>query len=156
MKYAQTKRILNQLVIDLTQAHELVRQHHWYMRGQGFLTLHPYLDPVMDELDHELDDVAERLITLDGSPVASLAEVAQNSNIDCQVAKWDLTIKDRFSAIVAGMRILEHEYEQGIEVSDQEGDYSTNDMLTGFHTEIEKLIWMMQAELGAAPAIDQD
>ena len=81
MKYPKTKETLNQLVADLIQMHMVVNQHHWYMRGSRFLKLHPYLDDVMAELANQLDHVAERLVTLDGSPVSTLSEIAENLGI---------------------------------------------------------------------------
>lgn len=155
MKYSETKEILNQLVADLSQLHMVVHQHHWYMRGSRFLTLHPYLDEVMDELDSQLDFVAERLVTLDGSPVSTLSEIAKMTKIPDEKGNWDETIDERYAKIIDGYRYLDKLYEKGIEVSDKEGDASTNDMLTGFHTVIEKRIWMMSAELGKAPNIDR-
>ncbi|WP_290065451.1 Dps family protein [Lactobacillus intestinalis] len=155
MKYSETKEILNQLVADLSQLHMVVHQHHWYMRGSRFLTLHPYLDEVMDELDSQLDFVAERLVTLDGSPVSTLSEIAKMTKIPDEKGNWDETIDERYAKIIDGYRYLDKLYEKGIEVSDKEGDASTNDMLTGFHTAIEKRIWMMSAELGTAPNIDR-
>lgn len=155
MKYSETKEILNQLVADLSQLHMVVHQHHWYMRGSRFLTLHLYLDEVMDELDSQLDFVAERLVTLDGSPVSTLSEIAKMTKIPDEKGNWDETIDERYAKIIDGYRYLDKLYEKGIEVSDKEGDASTNDMLTGFHTAIEKRIWMMSAELGKAPNIDR-
>lgn len=155
MKYSETKEILNQLVADLSQLHMVVHQHHWYMRGSRFLTLHPYLDEVMDELDSQLDFVAERLVTLDGSPVSTLSEIAEKTKIPDEKGNWDETIDERYAKIIDGYRYLDRLYEKGIEVSDKEGDASTNDMLTGFHTAVEKRIWMMSAELGKAPNIDR-
>ncbi|WP_279035295.1 Dps family protein [Lactobacillus intestinalis] len=155
MKYSETKEILNQLVADLSQLHMVVHQHHWYMRGSRFLTLHPYLDEVMDELDSQLDFVAERLVTLDGSPVSTLSEIAEKTKIPDEKGNWDETIDERYAKIIDGYRYLDKLYEKGIEVSDKEGDASTNDMLTGFHTAVEKRIWMMSAELGKAPDIDR-
>lgn len=155
MKYSETKEILNQLVADLSQLHMVVHQHHWYMRGNRFLTLHPYLDEVMDELDSQLDFVAERLVTLDGSPVSTLSEIAEKTKIPDEKGNWDETIDERYAKIIDGYRYLDRLYEKGIEVSDKEGDASTNDMLTGFHTAVEKRIWMMSAELGKASNIDR-
>lgn len=155
MKYSETKEILNQLVADLSQLHMVVHQHHWYMRGNRFLTLHPYLDEVMDELDSQLDFVAERLVTLDGSPVSTLSEIAEKTKIPDEKGNWDETIDERYAKIIDDYRYLDRLYEKGIEVSDKEGDASTNDMLTGFHTAVEKRIWMMSAELGKAPNIDR-
>ena len=37
----KTKAVLNQAVADLSVAASIVHQVHWYMRGPGFLYLHP-------------------------------------------------------------------------------------------------------------------
>ena len=155
MKYSETKEILNQLVADLSQLHMVVHQHHWYMRGSRFLTLHTNHYEVIDQLDSQRDFVAERLVTLDGSPVSTLSEIAKMTKIPDEKGNWDETIDERYAKIIDGYRYLDKLYEKGIEVSDKEGDASTNDMLTGFHTAIEKRIWMMSAELGKAPNIDR-
>ena len=154
MKYPKTKEVLNQLVADLTQMHMIVHQHHWYMRGNRFLKLHPYLDDVMDELADQLDQVSERLIALDGAPVSTLSEIAAKTKIKDEKGNWNETIDERYGKIVDGYHYLDDLYQKGLEVSDEEGDYSTNDMFTGFHTAIEKRIWMMSAEINKAPNID--
>ncbi|WP_349626502.1 ferritin-like domain-containing protein, partial [Lactiplantibacillus plantarum] len=54
-----------------------------------------------------------------------------------------------------GYRYLEDLYQHGIEVSDVEKDFSTQDIFIGLKTAIEKKIWMIQAELGSAPEVDE-
>ena len=90
MKFEQTKEVLNQLVADLSQMAMVVHQTHWYMRGPGFLTLHPMMDDFMDDLNDQLDVISERLITLDGSPYSTLREMADNTQIPDESATWDL------------------------------------------------------------------
>ena len=51
-------------------------------------------------------------------------------------------------------RYLADLYQQGIEVSDEEKDFSTQDIFIGFKTATEKRLWMIQAELGKAPERD--
>lgn len=155
MKYPKTKEILNQAVADTTQLMMVVRQQHWYMRGPEFLKLHPYLDKVMDELDEQRDLISERLITIDGSPYSSLQEVLDHTKIEAHPGEWGISTRERFATIIADYRYLEHLYEEGIKVSDEEGDYGSNDILTSCHTDIEKRIWMMQAQIGKAPKIDE-
>ncbi|MDF7639228.1 DNA starvation/stationary phase protection protein [Lactobacillus sp. ESL0791] len=156
MKYPKTKEVLNQLVADLTQMHMIVHQHHWYMRGNRFLKLHPYLDKVMDELSGQIDEIAERLIALDGDPVSTLSDIAKMTKIKDEEPNWNETIDERYAKIVDGYHYLERLYQKGLEVSDEEGDYSTNDMFTGFHTAIQKRIWMMSAEINKAPNNDPE
>ena len=59
----KTKAVLNQAVADLSVAASIVHQVHWYMRGPGFLYLHPKMDELMDSLNAHLDVISERLIT---------------------------------------------------------------------------------------------
>ncbi|HFC9197387.1 TPA: DNA starvation/stationary phase protection protein [Enterococcus faecium] len=154
MKFEQTKEVLNQLVADLSQMAMVVHQTHWYMRGPGFLTLHPMMDDFMDDLNDQLDVISERLITLDGSPYSTLKEMAENTKIPDEIGNWDRTISERLATLGEGYRYLADLYQKGIEVSGEEGDDPTQDIFIGFKTDTEKRIWMIQAYLGEAPQID--
>jgi starvation-inducible DNA-binding protein len=148
MRYEKTKEILNQLVADLSQFSVVIHQTHWYMRGPEFLTLHPLMDEFMDEINDQLDVISERLITLDGAPYSTLQEFADNTGIKDEVGTYDRTIPERMEKLVEGYRYLSDLYKEGIEVSGEEGDDSTQDIFTGFNTDVEKKIWMIQAKLG--------
>jgi len=108
----------------------------------------------MDDLNEQLDEVSERLITLDGSPYSTLREMAEHTQIPDEVGNWDRTIPERLATLVEGYRYLADLYQKGIEVSGEEGDDPTQDIFIGFKTAIEKRIWMIQAHLGEAPLID--
>ncbi|MCR1900498.1 Dps family protein [Ligilactobacillus apodemi] len=155
MKYGETKKVLNQLVADLSQMSMVIHQTHWYMRGTNFLKLHPLMDQFMDEINDQLDVISERLIILDGAPYSTLREMTEHTGIKDEPGSYDKTIAEHLSKLLAGYRYLEELYQKGIEVSDKEKDYSTQDIFIGFKTEIEKKIWMVSAELGQAPGIDK-
>lgn len=154
MKYAKTKEVLNQLVADLSQMSMVIHQTHWYMRGEGFLTLHPMMDDFMDDVNDQLDVVSERLITLDGAPYSTLQEMADHTEITDEPGNWDHSMQERLATLVKDYRYLADLYQKGIEVSGEEGDDATQDIFIGFKTATEKRIWMIQAHLGKAPEID--
>ena len=120
----KTKAILNQVVADLYTAHIALHQVHWYMRGAGFMVWHPKMDEYMETLDTTLDEVSERLITLE-----SLARVIEI------------------------FRYLTGLYQEALDVTDQEGDDVTNDIFVGAKADLEKTIWMLTAEIGQAPGL---
>ena len=128
MKYTKTKAVLNQLVADLSQMSMIIHQTHWYMRGPNFLKLHPLMDEFMEEIDSQLDVISERLIALDGSPYSTLKEMAENTKIQDWPGEWDKTTPERLAHLVDGYRYLEDLYQHGIEVSDVEKDFSTQDI----------------------------
>lgn len=154
MKYPKTKVVLNQAVADLSALSALIHQIHWYMRGENFLKLHPKMDTYMDNVNAELDEISERLITLDGSPYSTLQEFADNTKIKLETADWNKTTKERFTELVEAFFYMSELCQEGINVADEEGDAVTSGIFTDTKGNFEKLIWMIQAELGLAPGID--
>ena len=155
MKYEKTKAVLNQAVADLSQLSALIHQTHWYMRGQGFLTQHPKMDSYRDAVEEQLDEISERLITLDGAPYSTLQEFAEHSKITLKPTTYNVSTKDRFEAIVTAFRYMLSLYQEGLDASSDEGDDVTNDIFVDGKAWFEKTIWMLQAELGLAPEIDK-
>ncbi|MFD1430686.1 Dps family protein [Lacticaseibacillus mingshuiensis] len=154
MSYSQTKLVLNQLVADLSALAVHVHQVHWYMRGPNFLKLHPLMDKYMDELNDQLDVVSERLITLDGSPYASLKEFADHTTMADEPGEWGVATPERLRGLATAYSRLADTYQRGIDVSGDEHDDVSQDIFIGFKGDIEKKIWMLKAELNEAPGID--
>lgn len=153
MKSIKTKEILNQAVADLSQFSVIIHQAHWYMRGSRFLTLHPKMDEFMDGINDHLDVVAERLITIGGSPYSTLKEFAEHTNISDEVGTYDKTMEERLSILLEGYHYLRNLCAEAIEVTDEENDHVTQDIFIGIKADLEKTIWMLHAELGTAPGL---
>ena len=45
---------------------------HWYIKGKGFFTLHAKLEELYNATATTIDEVAERMLMIGASPVASL------------------------------------------------------------------------------------
>ena len=88
-----SKAVLNQAVADLSVAHSILHQVHWYMRGRGFMTWHPKMDDYMEEIDGYLDEMSERLITLGGAPFSTLKEFSENSQLKEVPGDYNVTIE---------------------------------------------------------------
>ena len=96
----KTKAVLNQAVADLSVAASIVHQVHWYMRGPGFLYLHPKMDELMDSLNAHLDDISERLITIGGEPYSTLVEFSSNSGLTETTGTFDKSMSDQIQLLV--------------------------------------------------------
>ena len=138
----KTKAVLNQAVADLSVAASIVHQVHWYMRGPGFLYLHPKMDELMDSLNAHLDVISERLITIGGEPYSTLVEFSSNSGLT-----------DQIQLLVDTYKYLSVLFQVGLDITDEEGDAPSNDIFTAAKSEIDKTIWMLTAELGQAPGL---
>ena len=105
----------------------------------------------MEELADQQDEVAERLIEINGSPISTYEEVLALTKIPDRKGNWELSMDERLELILQAYKQLRDDYEEGIKFTAEEGDDSTNDMLIGLHTAIEKRIWIIAAELGERP-----
>ena len=149
---AKTKEVLNQAVADLYVAHIALHQVHWYMRGRGFQVWHPKMDEYMDSLDGYLDEISERLITLDGKPYSTLTEFLQHSEIEEEVGEFR-NVEESLERVLEIYRYLITLFQKALDVTDEEGDDVTNDIFVGAQADLEKTVWMLAAELGQAPGL---
>lgn len=154
MSKEKTKAILNQAVADLSQFSVVIHQTHWYMRGTGFLNNHPKMDEYMDDINARVDVMAERLITIGGSPFSTLEEFAKNTKIKDEPGTYDKDMKSRFETLLSGYHYLRNLCADAIDITEEEKDLVTQDIFIDMKGDLEKTIWMLHAELGTTPNLD--
>ncbi|UQF71311.1 DNA starvation/stationary phase protection protein [Vagococcus lutrae] len=153
MNVEQTKKVLNQMVADLSQFSVMIHQAHWYMRGSEFLTLHPQMDEYMDEVDGFLDEVAERLITIGGAPYSTLKEFAEHTKLEDKPGSYDVSMNEHIETLINGYRYLQKLALEGIHAAGDEEDHVTEDLFIEIKGAVEKNIWMLTAKLNRAPEL---
>ncbi|KRK40416.1 Dps family protein [Loigolactobacillus bifermentans] len=150
--FPRTKDHLNQIIADLSQIMVNVHQTHWYMRGPEFFKLHPKMDEFMAAFDDQLDQTAERLIAIGGSPYSTVAEFTAHTGLPEEVVTFgQYALPDYMHRLVKQFEYLRDVYQTGIEITDDEKDFSTQDMLIAFKTDVDKDIWMIKAFLDQGP-----
>lgn len=149
----KTKKVLNQAVADLSVFASKIHQAHWYMRGPQFLNMHPKMDEYMDEINAHLDQIAERLIIIGGSPYSTLPEFSDNSKLKEKEGDFKVSMEDHVKMLIEGYTHLDELYQQGIDAAGEDGDAVTEDLFTSLKEPVQKNIWMLNAVLGKAPGI---
>ena len=56
-----------------------LHNYHWYVKGHQFFTLHAKFEELYNEATAHMDEIAERILTLGGDPVATLKEHLEQS-----------------------------------------------------------------------------
>src|SRR5699024_12725327 len=51
-----------------------LHNYHWYVKGHQFFTLHNKVEELYNEATSHMDEIAERILTLDGDYVDTLKE----------------------------------------------------------------------------------
>ncbi len=118
---------------------------HWNVVGPNFIAVHTMLDPQVDAVRLMVDETAERIATLGGSPIGTPgALVARRSWDDYSVGRDDaLAHLGALDVVYAGV-IAAHR--DAIEQTD-EPDPVTQDMLIGQAAQLEQFHWFVRAHL---------
>lgn len=134
---------LQQLLADFQVYYTNLRGFHWEIKGRGFFVLHEKFESMYDDAAAKIDEIAERILTLGGTPenkfseylkVARIAEVSGVSRSSEAVENVLATYKH----FIAEERKL-------IDLANEANDAVTADLLTGYLKEQEKLVWMLVA-----------
>jgi len=123
-----------------------LHNYHWYVKGHQFFTLHAKFEELYNEATMHMDEIAERVLTLGGDPVATLKE-----HLDLSVVK-EASGKEKsdqmVSTIVADFDNIMKSLKTGMEEAAKIGDDMTEDLLNAVYQSIEKHQWMLNAFLG--------
>ncbi|WP_025729354.1 Dps family protein [Atopobacter phocae] len=124
-----------------------LHQHHFYVKGPNFLALHEAFETLYDEVTAHYDEIAERLMMLDGKPYGMMAKYLEESIIS-EAPYVEKSDKEMLREIVEDLRLFTKHFEEAIELSGELGDSVTEDLYIGYKTSFDKHIWMYQARLG--------
>lgn len=136
---------LNLFLSDIQVFYMNVRGFHWNITGKSFFKLHEKFEELYDDLNEKADEVAERILMLEGKPVHAfseylkMAEIQEKTNVTTDVE----TIKE----VVAGLLVLLKQEREIAVLAADNGDEGTVDMVTGYISGQEKMIWMLNAFL---------
>lgn len=139
-------KVLNQQVANWTVAFTKLHNFHWYVKGPNFFSLHTKFEELYDEASQYIDDLAERILAVDGNPVGTLKESLELSIID--EAGKGYTAEQMVEALSTDFENISKQLEEAIEVASNADDDVTEDMFIGMQTNIDKHNWMLKSYLG--------
>lgn len=123
-----------------------LHNYHWYVKGHQFFTLHNKFEELYNEATAHMDEIAERVLTLGGDPVATLKEHLEQSVVS--EAKGDEKADEMVSIIAEDFGKTMASLKKGMALAAEEGDDMTEDILNATYQSIEKHQWMLNAFLG--------
>ena len=136
---------LNTLLSDYQIFYQNLRGFHWNIQGRHFFELHAKFEELYTDAAVKIDDVAERILSIGGTPLHSFQDYLSESQVE--VTK---NVHDGESAVRSISTTLSHliTLERQIkEEASAAGDDATEDLMSDFIDEQEKTLWMYNAWL---------
>ena len=137
--------LLNVLLANYQTYYQNLRGVHWNIKGKRFFELHVKFEELYNSAQEQVDQIAERILTLGGVPFHTLQSYVKHATVPVgeNIFDDDKTVRLVINTISA-LLPLEREL---LTLSDEIGDESTNSLISGFISEQEKNVWMLKAYL---------
>lgn len=138
---------LNEYLANQQVSYIKLHNLHWYVKGLGFFTLHAKLEELYDQTAQIIDDVAERILALGGSPVGSFKKALELSRVE-ELSDAPIGTKETVEVLVNDVELWIRDSKELFELAEEAGDNVTADMFNEYVAEYQKLLWMLNAYRG--------
>ena len=134
---------LNTFLSDLNVFYRKLQNYHWNIKGKDFFVIHSKLEEYYNEINTQIDEVAEHILTLGGEPLGTLKDYinvskiaeAENKKVDCTIV-FNEVIKD-FSTLLQDVVEIK-------KLADENEEYKTSALMDGFIENYSKKLWMLK------------
>ncbi len=136
---------LNQLLADYMMFYQNTRGLHWNIKGDKFFELHLKFEELYTNLLLKVDEIAERILTLGGTPLHTFDDYQKTTQIksikNISDGNTGITnVLDSFKTIIIKQRDL-------LNLAAETDDEGTNALMSDYIREQEKLVWMYSSFL---------
>jgi starvation-inducible DNA-binding protein len=137
---------LNGLLANFQIYYQNLRGLHWNIKGKNFFDLHVKFEELYTDSQVKIDEIAERILTLQGKPLHTFTDYIANSSVP--VGKNISKDVEAVELVVTSLSELLKIERDILDLSDKSDDEGTNAMMSDLISEQEKTIWMLNSWLG--------
>ena len=134
---------LNGLLSNFQIYYQNLRGLHWNIRGKRFFDLHLKFEELYNDSQIKIDLIAERVLTLGGTPLHTFADYIENSKL--QIRKNISKDVEAIQLILESLSVLLQVERVILAKAADINDEGTNSMMSDFIAEQEKTNWMLKA-----------
>jgi starvation-inducible DNA-binding protein len=137
---------LNVLLANYQMFYQNLRGFHWNIQGPSFFELHLKFEELYNDAVMKVDEIAERILTLGGTPYHTFSDYLKFSTITeaANVTDGEGTV----STTLANLKTLLEMERSILDLAGEAGDEGTNSQMSDYITQQEKTVWMLTAYLG--------
>lgn len=131
---------LNNLLANYQVFYMNTRGFHWNIKGRKFFELHLKFEELYNDLVIKVDEIAERVLTLEATPMHTFTEYLKISDIKetNHISEGDAAIKN----ILETFKTLLIKQREILALAGDAEDEGTSALMSDYIREQEKLVWM--------------
>ena len=134
---------LNELLSDLNVFYRKLQNYHWNVTGQDFFQAHSKLEELYNEINEQIDEVAEHILILGEEPLGTLKDYLEKTNIT-EAENKKIKSQEFFQTILKDYKKLLEKVTEIKEKADEQKEYSTSALMDDYILDYSKIIWMLK------------
>lgn len=136
---------LNQLLANYQLFYINTRGFHWNIAGDNFFELHLKFEEIYNDAVLKIDEIAERILTIGGTPFHTFTDYLENASIPERANISDG--KEALKYVLEGYQVMIKLEREIMEMASDADDEGTSALMSDYIREQEKSIWMYAAYL---------
>lgn len=134
---------LNDFLCNLNVFYRKLQNYHWNVVGKDFFVVHSKLEDYYDEINKQVDEIAEHILTLGGQPLARMQDYLEKAEI---TEAENMKVKDDlvFRNITKDYETLLGNCIKIKEESDKTNNYATSSLIDEYILDYSKKLWMLK------------
>ena len=136
---------LNDLLANYQLFYQNLRGLHWNIKGREFFELHLKFEELYDDAVIKVDEIAERILTLEGEPLHTFsdyletAEIKEEKNITNGIQGIEIVVKN-FTSLIGKERTI-------LSLASNANDEGSVSLMSDYISQTEKTLWMLNSYL---------
>ncbi|WP_099158177.1 Dps family protein [Virgibacillus ndiopensis] len=135
---------LNQLLSNYFVLYVKLHRYHWFVQGRHFFQLHEKFEEMYTTVAADLDEIAERILMIDGKPLATMVKYLKEATL------VEANADDKENEIIQQLiedyqQIINEIQSEGYKLAAENNDEPTTDLLVAIQGKLEKYVWMLHA-----------
>lgn len=137
---------LNVFLSDLNVFYRKLQNYHWNIIGKSFFILHAKLEEYYDEINSQIDEIAEHILILGKQPLGTMQDYLANSTID-EAKNEKIEEKDVYVKVTNDLEILLQKVTEIKELTEEKNDYGTSSLMDEYIANYSKKLWMLKQSM---------
>ena len=139
----ELEKTLNEFLSDLNVFYRKLQNYHWNIQGKDFFEAHAKLEELYNQINEEVDEMAEHILILGGQPLGTLKDYLNNSKIQ-EAENKKVKSEEVYKNLITDYGTLLKKAIEIKEESENQKQYDTSSLIDEYILEYSKIIWMLK------------
>lgn len=134
---------LNELLADLNVYYRKLQNYHWNIEGNHFFVIHEKLEEYYNEVNEQIDEIAEHILILGYQPLGTMKDYLEISKIK-EAENRKVGLETVFEGVIEGYTDLLEKVESIKKIADEKECYATSSVMDSYILDYKKKLWMIK------------